>query len=96
MQSLYQIIMLLLDIFWFFIIIHVVMSWLINFQVLNLYQPLVAQIWNGLNRLLEPVYGRIRGLLPPMAGIDLAPLVALVGVMIIRIILENNIGFFVG
>jgi len=42
MQSLYQILMLLLDIVWFFIIAHVIMSWLINFQVLNLRQPLVA------------------------------------------------------
>ena len=35
MQSLYQILMLLLDIVWFFIIAHVIVSWLINFQVLN-------------------------------------------------------------
>ena len=56
MQSLFQILMLLLDIVWFFIIAHVIMSWLINFQVLNLRQPLVAQIWHALNRLLEPLY----------------------------------------
>jgi hypothetical protein len=57
MTSLFQILMLLLNIVWFIIIAHVIMSWLINFQVLNLRQPLVAQIWDGLNRLLEPVYG---------------------------------------
>ena len=65
MQSLFQILMLLLNIVWFFVIAHVVMSWLINFQVLNLRQPIVAQIWYGLNRLLEPVYSRIRQILPP-------------------------------
>ena len=72
MQSLFQILMLLLDVVWFFIIAHVIMSWLINFQVLNLRQPLVAQIWDGLNRLLEPIYSRIRRILPAMGGIDLA------------------------
>nr|MDJ0821919.1 YggT family protein [Paracoccaceae bacterium] len=71
-----------------------IMSWLINFQVLNLRQPIVAQIWDGLNRLLEPLYGRIRRILPPMSGLDLAPLVALVGVYALRIILANNAGFF--
>lgn len=96
MQSLYQILMLLLDIVWFFIIAHVIMSWLINFQVLNLRQPIVAQIWDGLNRILEPMYSRLRRILPPMSGIDLAPLVALIGVYILRIVLSNNDGFFYG
>ena len=94
MQSLYQILMLLLDVVWFFIIAHVIMSWLINFQVLNLRQPIVAQIWDGLNRILEPLYSRIRRFLPAMSGIDLAPLVALIGVYIIRIVLANNAGWF--
>lgn len=94
MLSLFQILMLILDIAWFFIIAHVIMSWLINFQVLNLGQPLVAQLWYGLNRILEPLYSRIRQILPNMAGIDLAPLVALVGIYALRIILANNISAF--
>jgi YggT family protein len=94
MQSLYQIIMLILDLVWFIIIAHVIMSWLINFQVLNLRQQLVAQIWDGLSRLLEPLYSPIRRILPAMGGLDLAPLVALIGVYAVRIILANNAGFF--
>lgn len=96
MQSLFQILMLLLDVAWFFIIAHVVMSWLINFQVLNLRQPIVAQIWYGLNRLLEPVYSRIRQFLPQTGGLDLAPLVALLALYALRIILANNAGAFYG
>ena len=94
MQSLFQIIMLILDIVWFFIIAHVIMSWLINFQVLNLRQQLVAQIWHMLNRLLEPAYAQIRRFIPPMSGIDLAPLIALVAVYALRIILINNAAAF--
>ncbi len=94
MTSLYQILMLILDIAWFIIIVHVIMSWLINFQVLNLRQPLVASIWEGLNRLLEPVYGRVRRLLPQMGGLDLAPLLVLIAVYALRIILQNNAGVF--
>jgi YggT family protein len=94
MLSLFQILMLILDIAWFFIVAHVIMSWLINFQVLNLGQPIVAQIWHGINRILDPVYSKIRSFLPNMAGIDLAPLVALVGIYALRIILANNIQAF--
>lgn len=94
MASLYQIIMMLLNIVWFIVIAHVIMSWLINFQILNLRQPLVAQIWDGLNRLLEPIYSRIRRVLPPMGGLDLAPLIFLVALYALQIILANNAGFF--
>ncbi len=94
MQSLFQILMLLLDVAWFFIIAHVIMSWLINFQVLNLRQQFVAQIWYGLNRLLEPLYAPVRRILPQMGGIDLAPLVVLIGVYALRIVLVNNAAAF--
>lgn len=94
MLSLFQIILLVLDILWFFLIAHVIMSWLINFQVLNVRQQLVGQIWYMLNRILEPIYGPVRRILPPMSGIDLAPLVVLIGIYAVRIILMNNISAF--
>ncbi|MFK7746525.1 MAG: YggT family protein [Roseobacter sp.] len=95
MQSLFEILMLLLNVVWFFIIAHVIMSWLINFQVLNTQQQLVAQIWYGLNRLLEPIYAPVRRILPAMGGIDLAPLAVLLAVAALRIILVNNYALFI-
>ncbi len=94
MTSLFQILMLVLGVVRFVIIVHFIMSWLISFQVLNLRQPIVAQIWDGLSRLLEPIYGPIRRMLPNMGGLDLSPLVALLGVYAIEIILRNNAAFF--
>lgn len=94
MTSILQILLLVLDIAQFIIIAHIIMSWLINFQVLNLRQPLVAQVWDGLNRLLEPAYSRVRSILPPMGGLDLAPLLVLVGIFALRIVLINNAPLF--
>ncbi|GGE52175.1 YggT family protein [Actibacterium pelagium] len=91
MTSILQILYLILDIAWFIVIAHIIMSWLISFQVLNLRQPLVAQVWDGLERILHPVYSRIRNFLPNTGGIDLAPLVFLVGLYAVRIILANNL-----
>jgi YggT family protein len=95
MQSLFQILLMILDIVRFFIIAHFIMSWLIQFQVLNIRQQFVAQIWYGLSRLLEPIYGPIRRVMPQMGGIDLAPLIALLAIQAIRIVLYNNAGSFV-
>jgi len=96
MQSLYDILMLLLSVARTFIFIHFIMSWLISFQVLNLNQPIVAQIWYGLQRLLEPIYAPIRRFVPNMGGMDLSPLVALLAIYAIQIVLSNNVGFFYG
>ena len=94
MTSLLEILLLILDVVWFILIVHIVMSWLISFQVLNLRQPLVAQIWSGLERLLQPIYDPIRRVLPATGGLDLAPLVALIAIYALRIILMNNAAAF--
>jgi YggT family protein len=90
MKSLFDILLLVLDVAKWIILAHFIMSWLVSFQVVNLRQPLVAQLWNGLNRVLEPVYSRVRRYLPPVSGLDFAPLLVLLAVYGLRIILWNN------
>ncbi len=94
MTSLYQILMMILNLAQFLILAQVIMSWLVNFQVLNIRQPLVRQIWDGLNRLLEPLYAPVRRILPPMGGLDLAPLAVLIAIYALQIILRNNVAAF--
>ncbi len=91
MTTLYQALQLILSVLWFVMIVHIIMSWLINFQVLNLRQPLVYQIWDGLNRLLEPIYGPIRRILPNTGALDLAPLVVFIAIIAIRDIIIPGI-----
>jgi YggT family protein len=90
MTSLAQIVYAALEIMKFLIIIKIVMSWLINFQVLNIRQPLVSQIYYGLQRLFEPIYAPIRRLLPNMGGLDITPMIVLFGVFALQIVIRNN------
>ena len=84
MTALLETLLLVLRIAQWIILIHIIMSWLINFQVLNLRQPLVAQIWYGLNRVVDPVYSRIRSFLPNTGGIDFAPLIVLIAIFFLQ------------
>ncbi|MEM6579018.1 MAG: YggT family protein [Pseudomonadota bacterium] len=84
MQAIAGPIGLILDVAFFIMIIHIIMSWLISFQVLNLGQQFVAQIWYGLNRLLEPIYAPIRRVMPDTGAIDLSPLVAFIIIISLR------------
>lgn len=89
-----QILLLVLNIAQFIILAHIIVSWLINFQVLNPRQPLVGQIWFGLSRLLDPVYDRVRAFLPATGGLDFAPLIVLLAVYAAKIVVVNNLYAF--
>jgi len=94
MTSLMQIILMLIHVAKWIVLAHVIMSWLINFNVLNLRQPLVYQLWNGLNRVLDPIYNRVRRFLPAMSGIDFAPLAVLLAILALEILVTNNLYAF--
>jgi YggT family protein len=89
LATLFQLFVAVLGVVWFVVIAHIIVSWLVNFQVLNLRQPLVSQIWYGLNRLVEPMYRPIRRFLPDLGGIDLAPLVVLLILFFLRQLVAN-------
>mgnify|MGYP001209465012 CR=1 FL=1 len=84
MIMIFQLLDLLLQVAFFFMVVHIIMSWLINFNVLNLRQPIVYQIWDGLNKLLDPIYRPIRRILPDTGSLDLAPLVAFLIIIALR------------
>lgn len=84
MMALYGPLALILTVAFYILLAHIIMSWLINFQVLNLHQPFVAQLWYGLNKLLEPIYQPIRNILPDTRPLDLAPLVVFIIIISLR------------
>lgn len=84
---------IVLSVLYVMMLVHIIMSWLINFQVLNLHQPLVSQIWSGLNRLLEPIYEPVRRILPDTRPLDLAPLVIFILVIWVQSSLIRYIPF---
>ena len=63
------------------------MSWLLAFNVLNARSDAVRAIWNGLNGLTEPVLAPIRRVLPAFGGLDLSPIVPLLGIQLVRLMI---------
>ncbi|MEO9515196.1 MAG: YggT family protein [Paracoccaceae bacterium] len=84
MFAIYGTLDLILGVVYMIMIIHIIMSWLISFNVLNVHQQMVGQIWMGLNKLLEPIYRPIRRYMPDTHPLDLAPLVAFIAVIALR------------
>jgi YggT family protein len=67
------------------IIVGVIMSWLISFNVLNRHNRVVDAIWRTCAALTEPVLRPIRSFLPNLGGIDVSPILLLIGIRALQV-----------
>jgi len=74
----------ILNLYVFVIFAMVIMSWLIGFNVINRHNRFVDAVWRTLIALTEPLLRPIRNVLPSMGGLDLSPLVLLLGIFFLR------------
>ncbi|MGQ5702431.1 YggT family protein [Sandaracinobacteroides sp. A072] len=79
----------LLQLFIWIIIIQAILSWLVAFNVVNTNNRFVYSLLTGLDRILNPVLRPIRNVLPDMGGIDLSPLVLILGIMLAQRLLQG-------
>ena len=61
-----------------------VLSWLVAFDIVNMRNRFVYLVGDTLNRLTEPVYRPVRRFLPDMGGLDLSPLIVILGLWFLR------------
>ena len=59
------------------IIVSAVMSWLVVFDVINLRNPYVAGIARFLDAVTRPILRPIQRFIPPLGGVDITPIIAL-------------------
>lgn len=63
----------IIDLYTWVVIIGVIMSWLIHFNVINLGNQFVRMIYEVVVRLTEPLLAPIRRLMPDLGGVDISP-----------------------
>jgi YggT family protein len=74
---------LLLNIYFFTILIQVILSWVNP----GGYNPAIALLYS----LNEPILSRARRMIPPISGFDLSPIVVFIGIQLIKILLVSPI-----
>ena len=84
MATILGIISFLLDLLRWVIVIQVILSWLVAFNVINTYNQFVRSVLQALDTITEPIYRPIRRMLPDFGALDLSPLVVLVLIIIIQ------------
>ena len=84
MYSVLMLIDRIIDIYVWVIILSAVLSWLVAFDIVNMRNRFVYLVGDALNRITEPVYRPIRRVLPDMGGLDLSPLIVILGLWFLR------------
>ena len=84
LYALYSIIDMILQILVWIIIVQVILSWLVAFNVINTSSNFVRTMLDGLDRLTAPLYRPIRKIMPDFGGIDFSPIVLILAIQILR------------
>lgn len=72
-----RLLIIVIDLYMWAVIISVILSWLVAFNVVNTSNRFVYVVGDFLYRITEPAQAPIRRMLPNLGGLDLSPLVVI-------------------
>jgi len=84
-----EVLIIILDLYWWVVIIQAVASWLIAFNVLNTHSRPVSMILDFLYRATEPALRPIRQFVPSLGGLDITPIILLLIIWFVRMELRQ-------
>jgi len=69
------------------VVAQAILSWLVAFNVINTHNQFVRTVLTTLDRLIDPLLRPIRRYMPDLGGIDLSPMVLILGIILLQRIL---------
>ena len=87
MQSLAILIDKVIDIYTWIVIASAIVSWLVTFGVINLRNQFVRMVVDFPVRVTEPALRPIRRIMPNLGGVDISPVILLLGLFFLRSLL---------
>lgn len=73
------------------IILTAILSWLFAFDIINHRNRFVGQLSYFLERVTSPILDPLRRVIPTLGGIDISPIVALLGLQFIKILFNQTL-----
>ncbi|PPR72650.1 MAG: hypothetical protein CFH03_01349 [Alphaproteobacteria bacterium MarineAlpha3_Bin2] len=73
-----------IDLYMWIVIIGVVLSWLVAFNVVNTTNRFIFMVGDFTHRATEPALGRIRRYVPNLGGMDVSPMVLIILLMFLQ------------
>ncbi len=89
MRSLLILFDTLIELYMWLVILWVVMSWLVSFNVVNTHNRFVYFVGDFLHRITAPALRPIRRILPNLGGIDISPVILILLLWLLRNLLRE-------
>ncbi|MHC8508305.1 MAG: YggT family protein [Rhodospirillales bacterium] len=84
-----KLILTVINLYIWALLISVILTWLVHFRVINTSNQFVYMAGEFLHRITEPALAPIRRVLPNLGGIDLSPMVLILGLIFLKDILAQ-------
>jgi YggT family protein len=85
MNPLFHLVLILTNIIFWIIVVSVILSWLVAFNVVNVRHPFMGRVYAFINTLSEHIYRPIRKVIPTnFGGMDISPVVVLIALQLIN------------
>jgi YggT family protein len=84
-----EVVIAILDIYWWLVIIQAVVSWLIAFNIINTHSRPVAMVLDFLYRVTDPALRPLRQFIPVLGGLDITPIILLLIIWFLRMELQQ-------
>ncbi len=87
MNSLLYLFIQIINLFQFILIVYIILTWLVNFNIINTGNRFVYSILDALYRLCEPSLNFVRRYIPTFGSIDLSPIVVYLALWFVKSLL---------
>ena len=89
LDPLLRVTLIVIDLYIWAVIISVILSWLVHFGVVNTGNQFVSMVGDFLWRLTQPALRPIRRYVPNLGGMDLSPLILILGLIFLQMVIRN-------
>jgi YggT family protein len=79
-----SLLLLALQVYFWIIILSVILSWLIAFEVINVKNEKAQNLVRLLEKATDPVYRPLRKYIPSIGGIDITPIIVIFGIYLLQ------------
>ena len=80
-----------IDIYFYILIINIVLSWLIAFNIVNTQHKIVVTVLYATSRLTDPLLNPVRRIIPNLGGIDISPIILVLCLLFIQDYIRFNL-----
>ena len=92
MLSLLNLVSTVIQLYIYALFIFIILGWLVQFNVINSQNRFVYLVMDFLYRVTEPLLRPIRNVLPNLGGLDISPILLVLGLSFLRSLMWEYFG----